>query len=447
MLRCLMRGGNICLPLQSTGSRLGLTLLVAIPGVLLGFHAVRIAMAARLAKRLDVASLRRAIALDPGNAAYPYQLGLVYAYSPGPASLPNSIRYLEKATQLNPRKAQYWSDLAEVCDTTGDAACSNQAVERALKLSPNTPRFEWKAANHFIQEGRADEAFAHFRRLLALDAAYAQPVFRVCLRVTGSPQAVYQHVFSTGPQPRPQLAFLDFVSAQGDIDFAQRLWKQISSEGVTYKFADAKPYVQSLFASGHLRQAAAVWRQLEGAGVIPGSAGDGSENLVYNGRFAHTPLGAGFGWQARNVPYVETDFHDPSAFRGSRCLRVDYAAGRNLESEPVYELVPVVPGRAYRLSAEVRSDGITSASGPRLRVTDPDCAACLNVATIGTVGTTAWHAVAVDFTTGTDTRVVRLSVWRARCRTFPMEISGSFWLDDVSITPLNSAPKEKASAN
>jgi len=440
------QGADVSIPLRSRGARLALILLVAVPGVLLGLQAARMAMAARLAGRFDVASLRRAIALDPGNAVYPHQLGLVYAYSAGPANLPDAIRYLEKATQLNPRKAQYWSDLGEVCDTIGDAACSNQAAERALQLSPATPRFEWKAANHFLQEGHAGEALSHFRRLLALDDAYAQPVFQVCLRVLRDPQTVYQKVLPAGSETRLQLAYLDFVSAQGGIDFANRVWQQISSEGIACRFADVKPYVENLFASGHLRQATAVWRGLERDGVIP-RADDGAANLVYNGGFAHTPLGAGFDWQARKVPYVETDFHDPSAFRGSRCLRVDYAAGRNLESEPVYEFVPVVPGRAYRLRAELRSENITSASGPRLRVTDPDCTACLNASTQTTVGTTPWHTVALDFAAGAHTRMVRLSVWRARSRTFPMEISGSFWLDDVSITPLNSTTKETASAN
>ncbi|HET7213312.1 MAG TPA: tetratricopeptide repeat protein [Terriglobia bacterium] len=433
--------------LRSRSSRLVLILAAAIPGVLLAYQAARMAMAARLACCLDVSSLRRAIALDPGNADYPHQLGLVYAYSSGPANLPEAIRYLQKATELNPRKAQYWSDLAEVCDAAGDAACSNRAIERALKMAPTTPRFEWNAANHDLHEGRVDEALAHFRRLLAFDAAYAQPVFQVCLRVTASPQTVFQQVLPAGGAPQLQLAFLDFVSAEGDIDFANRVWRQILAESAPCSFADARPYVQSLLASGDVGQAAAVWLQLERTGVIPRPADNDAANLVYNGDFAHTPLNAGFDWRARDVPYVETDFQDPSAIRGPRCLRVDYAGGKNLESEPVYEFVPVVPGRAYRLSAEVRCDGITSASGPRLRVTDPECPACLDVSSAGAVGTTPWHPVAMDFAAGAQTRIVQLSVWRARCRTFPMEISGSFWLDEVSITPLNPAPKETASAN
>ncbi|MEJ2009480.1 MAG: hypothetical protein P8Z30_15215, partial [Acidobacteriota bacterium] len=206
-----------------------------------------------------------------------------------------------------------------------------------------------------------------------------------------------------------------------------------------------EPYLDRLLGAGDIPQAKKVWRVLERAGVIARPAVGGVRNLIYNGGFEHTPLNAGFGWRVPNTPYVETDFRDPSAHQGSRCLRVDYAAGQNPESEPVYELVPVEPRQCYRLRAYARSDNITSRSGPRLRVVDAECPACLSVSTGTTVGTTSWHLLTLNFTTGPRTRLIRLSVWRPRSRTFPMEISGSFWLDDVSLEAVNRMPKETAS--
>ena len=427
-------------------SRLALVLLVAIPGVLLSFQAARIAMAAFFGSRLDAADLRRAIALDPGNAAYDHQLGLVYAYSFREANLPEAVRYLRKATELSPRKAQYWSDLAEVCDTENDTVCSSQAVQSALALGPTTPRIEWKAANHYLETGQPAQALAHFRRLLTLDGTYALPVFQLCLRVVGNPETVLREVIPRGRQPELKLACLAVVSSQGHTQFANQVWSQLWAEGLRCKLSDVSAYLNSLFTKRDMKQAVAVWRELEQAGVIPKSEDGEAGNLVYNGQFAHTPLGTGFDWRTPNTPDVEIDFRDPSAYRGSHCLRVDYA-GRNRESEPVSEWVAVVPGHAYRLRAEVRSEGITSGSGPRLRVTDPDCPTCLNAASQATVGTTPWHPLTLDFTVGASTRVVRLAVWRPRSWTFPMEISGSFWLDDVSITPLNSAAVVTAAAN
>jgi hypothetical protein len=155
---------------------------------------------------------------------------------------------------------------------------------------------------------------------------------------------------------------------------------------------------------------------------------------VFNGSFEYLPLGVGFDWTAVPSPIVSLDFADASTSEGSHCLRVDFPVGQNEETEPVYQIVPVMANQAYTLKAHVRSSDITSNSGPRLRVTDPACTSCLSVCTEACVGSTPWHKVTLAFTVGPQTKVVRVSVWRPRSRTFPMDISGSFWLDAVSIS-------------
>ena len=112
---------------------------------------------------------------------------------------------------------------------------------------------------------------------------------------------------------------------------------------------------------------------------------------------------------------------------------------QNAELELAYQLVPVAPGQTYQLSAYVRSQAITSDSGPRMRVLDPKCNVCLDTATLGTSGTTEWHQVATEFTAGPTTDMVRLSIWRPRGRSYPMEIAGQVWFDDISITPLSAS--------
>jgi hypothetical protein len=93
----------------------------------------------------------------------------------------------------------------------------------------------------------------------------------------------------------------------------------------------------------------------------------------------------------------------------------------------------------------VRSEEITSDSGPRLRIVDPACSECLDVSTEATLGTTGWHQVRLSFTPGAQTEFVRLSVWRPRSRSFPAEISGQWWVDAVSLKALNSASQSAAS--
>jgi hypothetical protein len=196
----------------------------------------------------------------------------------------------------------------------------------------------------------------------------------------------------------------------------------------------AQSYVERLLHQGRTREALSVWQVVEKHSNSV-QATDEAENLVFNGGFERAPLNAGFDWRYQNTPQVAVDFSDRSARQGQRCLRLDFTVSSNQEFEPVLELVPVSPNQEYLLEASARSQNITSDSGPRLRVLDPDCPRCLDVATDSTVGTTPWHTVRVRFSTGAETGFVRLSVWRPRSRSFPTEITGQFWLDAVSLKP------------
>src|SRR5258707_1369152 len=77
--------------------------------------------------------------------------------------------------------------------------------------------------------------------------------------------------------------------------------------------------------------------------------------------------------------------------RESSCLYLNFTVPQNLEYEPVYEIIPVKPHQLYSLSAYVRSQDITSDSGPRLRVIDPQCATCITAMTPSVIETRAWH--------------------------------------------------------
>jgi hypothetical protein len=160
---------------------------------------------------------------------------------------------------------------------------------------------------------------------------------------------------------------------------------------------------------------------------------------VFNGGFEQLPLGAGFDWRSQPSPYASVDFTGSPPFEGRRCLRLDFPISHNDEFEPVYQILAVAPNQAYTLAAYVRSQDLTSDSGPRLRVTDAACPSCLDVSTAATVGDTPWHMVTLNFSTGPQTQALRVSVWRPRSEIFPEEITGTFWLDAVSLKATGAA--------
>jgi hypothetical protein len=424
-------------------------LAVLLPAALLVATKVRVALAATLGQSGGVRNLERALSLDPSSPELHRRLGLALFYLEKPPRLTEGLDHLRLAAELGPHQAQYWLDLATACESMSQAGCADRAFARAAELRPAAPSFQWAVANHALRAGHPDEALAGFRRLLELDPAYGPGTFRLCLRVFNDPERIFGAVLPSGGDPRLRLAYVEFLGQNGQIDLAHDFWTRAVRNASSFPLAMADPYLERLLELERGEEAQGVWRDLQRLGVVPGppTAQDdhGSRsNLVFNGDFEQTPLGTGLDWRAPKTPYVQVDFTDPRAYHGTRCLRLDFTVSRNDEAMPAYQFVPVSPKRAYRLTAYVRSDGITSDSGPRLRVRDPACPSCLDKLSDGTAGTTPWHPVTLAFSAGPRTELVHLSVLRLRSRAFPTEITGSFWLDDVRLEPLGPAAPTEA---
>jgi hypothetical protein len=132
------------------------------------------------------------------------------------------------------------------------------------------------------------------------------------------------------------------------------------------------------------------------------------------------------------------DFSAPSAYKGAKCLRIDFAVGRNADYDLLNQVVRIKPNTRYQLTAYVRSDNLTSDSGPRLRVVEMGCGDCVARTSEPTLGTTPWHPIDVEFMTQPQTQAVRISFWRPQNQPYPRDITGTVWLDDVTLRTMEA---------
>ena len=434
------------LPLRSRGRVAVFLFAAVVPGLWLAFKTVVIAVAATEGQSSDPGVLLKAVALDPANPGLHYRLGLADCYSLDHSHPQEGLRELRQATELAPTQPEYWSGLASACESAGDTACADQATKRTLALAPTTPRYRWDAANHDLARGRSSEAMNEFQKLLELDPGYAPQTFRLCLRMVEDPGEIYQGLLAGRKDPDLNFAYVNYLTAHGQEAGAYPVWQATLALNQPFPFSLAAPYLEWLVRHGPDQEAVSAWRDLESHGIVRRPAADTPDNLVFNSGFEQPLLNAGFGWRVHPESYTRVSLDDAGAYEGDRCLRIDFTVSRNGNDEPVSEIIPVTPDHAYVLQAYMRSDGITSGSGPRLRVTDPDCSSCLDASTEGVVGTTPWHALSLSFSTGPATRRVQLSVWRPRSLTFPDEISGTCGLDAVSLKDATNQEAQKAPA-
>jgi tetratricopeptide (TPR) repeat protein len=430
-------------PLLSRGKTVVFIIAVIMPGLLLAFRAVVIAVAATMGNSSESREVRQAVALDPANPQLHYRLGRVDGYSMDPSEVQDGLKQLRQATILAPTQPEYWSGLASACESVGDTTCADRALQRTLALAPATPRYRWNAANDELARGRADEALREFQKLLEMDPGYAPETIRLCLKYVGDPGKVFRSVLANREDPQLNFSFINYLVAHGQGAEAYPAWQATVALNKAFPVVLAGPYLEWLIRQGRDQEAVSAWRDLQSHGIIRKPPAGSEGNLVFNGGFEGPLLKMGFGWRVHKEPYTRVVLDGSGPYAGDRSARVDFTVSRNDNDEPLSEIVPVTPGHSYRLQAFVRSDDISSNSGPRLRVTDPKCSRCLDVSTDGTVGTTNWHPVTVNFSTGPSTRQVQISICRFRSLAFPTEISGRFWVDAVDLKD-DTPSKEQA---
>jgi tetratricopeptide (TPR) repeat protein len=413
---------------------------VSVVSGILGWEAARTAGAETLLSLRRPYAFRWALALDPDNSEIHERLGQYCLYSMEYGDLEEAVRQLRRAAELNPWNAAYWFDLGTGCGTSGNETCADSAFERAVRLSPMTPRFEWGWALELLASGQQEEALPHLRRVLALDGSYAPAVFRVSPGALSRPQSVLRNLLPPAGPAQLKLDYLNFLCAQGKLDAAYFVWTQALARDAAIPFASAGPFLNQLIDHSRVREATVVWQDLKASGIVPGGRDGDPSNLVYDGDFALTPLNAGFGWRVQRSPYVEVSFRSLPSPRGNRGLRIDFTVPRNDELTPVFQYVVVRPHTRYLLRVRARTANISSDSGPRLRIVDALCDQCLDVSTESSVGTSSTREVTAKFETGESTELVRLEVWRPRTVDYPAEITGTFWLADVSLRTAPLAP-------
>jgi hypothetical protein len=403
--------------------------------VWLSREAILVAHVTYQVNTVSLPDIQKALNEDPDNADLIHNLGVVYASSPTDSNALDSVRYLRRAVALNPRRWDYWADLGASCDFAGDPACSDDAFNRALKLNPMAPSMQWALGNHFLLTNREEKAYPYFQRLVAMDSTYFEPTLRLCMRATRDPQAIYASVIPhDGRDAARRFDFLTFLSSTGDYGNAMRIWTQmISGPDRSPNVSMVKPFLDLLLDHDQVPSASRVWLDLQNAGVIPAASPAPDGTLLYNGGFAALPLNTGFDWRVSDSPDLVYDFADPSAYGGGKCLRIEFPLGRNEEYDLLNQVAAVEPETRYELTAYVRSDDLTSESGPRLRVVEMGCEGCDSQTSESTVGTTPWHPLALTFTTRPRTNAVRISFWRPQDQTYHRDITGTVWLDKVSL--------------
>ncbi len=388
----------------------------------------------RAGHTLSISSLQLASRLNPGNSTYHVQLGRLYQYSITNPRPEDAIQQFEESVKVNPYDPQAWINLAAAHEFEGDTSKAEKDLQRASILAPNLPLYQWTIGNYYLLHGNIDEAFRHLKVVLAGSREYDRTVFNVAWKASGNAGQILHDLIPNNLAA--EFSYLNYLVADQRFPEAEAVWKRIAQNPETFDPHEASGYIDTLIKTGRADAAYQAWTDLQAKGLVRTPPAGPNVDLVTNGNFEDPLINMGFGWRIQDVPgvYAGPDtatFHSPG-----HSLSVQFSGTQNLNYHQIFQFVKVLPNHSYELDAFMKTQGITSASGPRLEVVDAYDPRALDIFTPRMTGTSGgWNPLNLQFKTGPKTQLLHLALVRPPSKAEDdTAITGKVWLDDVQIT-------------
>ena len=380
------------------------------------------------------AALERALASAPDDARLHHRLGQWEQFSLADGDFQQALAHFRRATELNPHESAYWLDLADARLLAGDAAAAEAAAQKALQVDPRTPRTLWRVGNFWLRTAEPARAFPYFRRVLETDPQLTPLVVQVCHRTFRDPEILVRELLP--PEPPFLLAYLRQLAREGEAEAPAtvRVWEKLVGLGRPFEVRDVLFYLDYLIRTRHLPEAVKAWGDLRRRGLLPGPAA--GPELLHNPDLRAPILNGGFDWRIEPVAHVGVTLGPGRQGEQPPAVVIRFSGEDNLYYHGFYQYVAVEPNRRYRFQAWLRTENITTESGPRLEVNDVYDGGRVLGGSPGMVGTSEWAREQVEFRTGPQTRLVRAGMARLPSRRLASQIRGAVLVSEFSLQPL-----------
>lgn len=258
-----------------------------------------------------------------------------------------------------------------------------------------------------------------------------QDVFSLAERATEDKKRILEEMV---PAEAPiLLGYLNYQAIAGDIPAAEQGWTRLLALKVPFELRDSFFYLDTLIQKQQTQQLAHAWSALgERFPEIVASLRT-PPNLVANGSFESDILNGGLDWRVVPLEGATVSMDSQSAMDGARALRIEFDGTQNVDYGHMLQYVLVRPNTQYRFSAYMRTDGITTDSGPRFQIFDAYNFTKILAATENTVGTSGWTEQQLEFKTPGATRLLIVRVGRPASAKFDSKIRGTVWIDKVRL--------------
>ena len=323
--------------------------------------------------------------------------------------------WYQRALLANPLYVPAWLSLSELFNDEGDSSRALAILEHVDELMLDVARWRWSKAMLAYQLDQHDA--------LAKDLAWLLQQEKVSRK---SKQKAVKLAFSLWPEPEKLLQkmgrenieplFLHAIRAN-NLSAAAYFWPLVDQAGPETE--QVLPYINLLIKNKAITAAAHIWKKY----YQP-------ESLLFNGNFSRPIVNSGFGWRISKINGVETE--QPADSDNNTGLHLHFSGSNNVHYSHLRQYIALSPEHSYRLSARIRSKGITTDQKPFFEITGLYCF-MQPVKTDMVEADQDWTEVSLAFTVPEQCQGVQLRIRRNASNNLDNLISGDLWLTDFSI--------------
>jgi tetratricopeptide (TPR) repeat protein len=401
--------------------------------MLLSYASIRNARAEYFAGLQTREGLQRATHLEPDDARNWYLLGRYWQFDLEHPDTQQAIRAYKIAASLDFHSADTWLGLGSAYESVGDLASARNAFLQATESYPLSAEVSWQYGNFLLRQGELQSAFTEMRRAVEADPKRGAEAFSRFLRVDPDVDQILNRVL-----PRNRDIYVDVIWDQitdGQTDIALQVWDQLVAIHPRLPLRDVFPLIDALRKSKRITEARRVWDQ---AVVMAGMADLGGPpgSVLWDGGFESGVTGVGYSWfipeSSRNVK-INIDAQEKHS--GDYSLRLTFDGKSVVSSTDICHYVPVQPLTAYRFSAWVKTEAITTDQGIRFQLRSLGTPDVSVAETPELHGSQPWTRIELPWSSAADVREVQVCLVRSLSDQLENKIKGTTWVDDVALVP------------
>ncbi|MDE2058415.1 MAG: tetratricopeptide repeat protein [candidate division NC10 bacterium] len=420
--------------LHARPSRVALSSIMMLGFLFASWAALRPWVAQRTLSQSPVdQAARQALSLDPGNDRIQATLATLYHYSLFLRDYPAAIAAYQSLLRNNPLDSASWMHLGKLYERLDQIPEAERAFHIATDLGQSNSALLWEIAVAYLDQEQTPKALDTLGRFLSVtnnssDLAKGYELARRLL----SPEEVLNTLIP--PNVPHYTNYANYLLDRNLGDQALAVWNRLAETATrTGESIDRDlqlRVVDLLMALDRLDEAHRVWTSLM-VQTEP-DAGPTTSNLVSNGSFERkSTIGRGFDWRIGGAPGVTWTFDYDTAYTGRRSLRLSFVKSR-ADFSNISQLIPVQPHSMYALQTHIKTDRLAGSKGITVEVIDSAEGILAKTDAVGEIRD--WRPVTVKFQTSATARAVTLRVHVEPPPPYLPPLSGSAWIDNVSLT-------------